>query len=671
MATDSSSLRNKIFGKVAHLVVGDRGLVKPEDRPTVDNEFRLLTNVSRVVNQQMMSNRISDSMVLEVFVNNKQASPGEMQEILLERWQLTWHRMGRTGVQAWTGLHDNNIDKTLVAMLRRVALSARLTQTMHLLKKAISSQYEIEYRILQSASTLHFGATDDRQTVIFHGHEGHLWWHINNHTSFSFTMAFRSNPWTPRSLPTHISPMAIINDYNPNAASSSPSTGAITGTSPAAQVPISSSAPRYQPQTSQSPVHMFHQQQHQPPPHSAHLPPVRSGVSDLGHHVRPAFPLDGDDYAANPLPHPVRSPSGLIHEAYFRPSEKGNERERPGEGPFAAISTSLPKTSPPHGMGLPLHHSPGNAGTTGAYVTPAGLPGEGLSPRGGSMGTGFVSFGGPSHAPHAPYAPNSASSGGHPNPFAHAMGTSPKYPSQLGSVLGNSPDRVPGSSPPASSDRPVRTRSASNSASQILSSASTSISPYRVDLTSTMAKSPPSHQVGLPLDMIGPGTGPARPPSSGKLPISFGASPTSQPQLPTSHAPASGHATYSTTQPYLVGSPITTSLSKGSLPSHLQNPNYLHSSTTSSSEAHSPEPQDPIASGYSAMADSTRGDVPMQANEWLTSLSQVVLPPVVHSELSSLAYSPLLSHELPPHDELSKLFDAISHYTLPHRAGRQ
>lgn len=40
MASDSNGLRNQIFGKVAHLVVSERGLAKIDDPVKADSEVR-------------------------------------------------------------------------------------------------------------------------------------------------------------------------------------------------------------------------------------------------------------------------------------------------------------------------------------------------------------------------------------------------------------------------------------------------------------------------------------------------------------------------------------------------------------------------------------------------------------------------------------------------------
>ena len=40
MASDSNGLRNQIFGKVAHLVVSERGLAKIDDPIKADSEVR-------------------------------------------------------------------------------------------------------------------------------------------------------------------------------------------------------------------------------------------------------------------------------------------------------------------------------------------------------------------------------------------------------------------------------------------------------------------------------------------------------------------------------------------------------------------------------------------------------------------------------------------------------
>lgn len=42
MASDSNGLRNQIFGKVAHLVVSERGLAKIDDPVKADSEVRRL-----------------------------------------------------------------------------------------------------------------------------------------------------------------------------------------------------------------------------------------------------------------------------------------------------------------------------------------------------------------------------------------------------------------------------------------------------------------------------------------------------------------------------------------------------------------------------------------------------------------------------------------------------
>lgn len=418
-------------------------------------------------------------MVIEVRVDNRQSSSGESPHILLERWTLTWYRSGRTGLDAWIGTTDT--EKMIMLMMRRVALSSRLTQVTSLHKRSSPSQYEICYRIAPGPSTLHFGAADKTREVIFHGHIGHTAWHINNNASLAFTLNYRVNSWTPRSQPHLISAIPIIDNYQGGASSSHHS----LSPSPLNTAPIASNAPRsghYQslshgyganPLAGQAhslgnpPSHLANMVKSpsnprvaQSPTGTSHSPlgPTRATSPGVPSGMSPAYAPFGaqpdDEYAAMPPQSPYRPmvPSGS-HNNLYNPEPVGT----------AQYSASMPKPSSFDQYMATNRHGP----------SPSDLP----SPRSYNQ------------SPH------------HQSPQ----------------------DRVPGSSPPGTDSRPVRMRSSSSSASLIAAGASTSISPYRMD-SSIMTKSPPSQPVGLPLDMMGP---PARTPSSSRVgpPIAFGNQP--------------------------------------------------------------------------------------------------------------------------------------------------
>lgn len=256
-------------------------------------------------------------------------------------------------------------------------------------------------------------------------------------------------------------------------------------------------------------------------------------------------------------------------------------------------------------------------GIPASYQPPSHFLEPPTSPRSGSSNGGSVTFGG--------------------NPPAAAFG--------LGSMLGNSPDRVPGSSPPTSSDRPQRIRSSSTSTSQILSGASTSISPYRVDLTSTMTKSPPTHNIGLPMDMIGP----ARPPSSGKLPITFGGNPSQMGPAQSHLSPVVG--TTSST-------PVTTSILQAN---NSSSPIYrITSPYISSSNSFNPE-----LSGVS-LEESQRTGSWVAEEGWNSVIKKSPnLPPTVLRETPFISASPYLTFEKKSFDEVVKKFNEIAHFVPP------
>ena len=555
-------------------------------------QFLIISIETSAVSKQLSA--ISDSLVIEVYVNNKQASAGEVQDVLLERWQLKYYATSFTGSEVWTGWM-NSVETTLNSMMRRVAVSARMTQVLRLLKKATSTQYEVKYKILSTASTLYFGPTDDAVSVIFHGHAPaggltHKYWSMGKNATLSFIMTYRKNAWNPRTMPTHIGQAAlkIIDDYMPGGSFSPVAAAApLFQGSPLPQA--SSSAPRLH--SPHLPPLPHHHLAHQPPllPQQHHPQQAQhQRVGSAGLRSPPPPPGEFNDYSAAP-PQASSSSSGAMHSAYF-----GDIPSNMGGGSSNVLFThGAPTTSPPYASSLPKH----------SY----------LAAMADQQGYTHSS---PLHGPTSD--PTAARAGG--NTAAAATGTSPH------TRPGQSPtDRVPGTSPTSDDPRPIRVRSSSTSASPLIGS--TSISPYRADLSATLAKSPPTHSV-LPLDMMGP---PVRAPSSGRLSGFFGSV-----------------------------APITTTLT-----------NRGGSQGPASPFAASLDPSSSAASLSEHVGTSTDYNQVFGYEDFWTKLKQRAgtLPIVIEAETPFIANARPLSHDRVPSHLNLELYTEIKSFISPIKAG--
>lgn len=402
-------------------------------------------------------------MVIEVYVNNRLiSSPGETESLLIERWNLQWYRTPRTGEAAWAGWSRTPIEKTIVGMLRRVAISSRVTQISRLMKRnGYGEQFDVRYKIIQKPSTLHFGPTDVTKDVIFHGHKGHMYLDMGNQCSLSFFLSYRHNLWTPPTLPTHIAPITILDNYVSRSATPPNQQHAMPydNNNPSTVVP-SSSAPKLT--SGRTPTSVMPSSSS--PSHITITPPHHGGGAMSSH---PAG--TSSSYQSHHQHHHQRHPSGGSHT--------------PTIGSLGRPTVHL--HHPPSSQSPDLDEYSVRLGTTSL-------------PRQEYLEQHYRDLHQPTAHQDHPTSPRSLTGGsGHASP----------------SFLGQSP--VPGTSPSPSDSsfmRPVRGRSTSASASQILGS--TSISPYRIDLNSTMARSPPmpsigsaNNNTGLPLDMIGPSAG--------------------------------------------------------------------------------------------------------------------------------------------------------------------
>lgn len=605
------------------------------------SQFRIITFQNSHLNDQMIKSHVSDTMVIEVYVNNKQATESEVKELLMERWQLQWHRRETTGVEAWTGWM-NSAEKTANLMMRRVALSSRMTQVMGLLKRASTSQYEVCYRISQTASTLYFGPTDETATIIFHGHAGHRWWHINSQASLSFTLTYRRNPWVPRSLPTHISGAAIFDDYIHTSATASSYTDSAAA-SPLSPPPTghympSSSVPN---PTITSRTHApgaVHASPHQAPLYASNTPP------NLSHHQQPYYsqyprqqnqqPPTGATRFPSTSP-PTRQPpttaepsssnspyaSSDVGDDYaaLPPQSRGPPIQPAQQSPSSAGMAASP---PPFSSSLPKQSYWGNTANVDGNAATGTMAGQ--------TGTSHLSFG-PS-SPRTPFPTTTAN--------AATLATSPTGGSNIRNDFKTGAPAVPGSSPTSDvSPRPVRVRSSSSSMSQLLGS--TSISPYRVDLNTTMGKSPPTHQLPLPMDMIG---GPSsRPSSAARLP-------TPSPSTPIPSATAAAANTTTTAGHTPTIRTITTSTSPWTHSAHGDFPNHATSPSSSSyiSDAHK---YYDLALEY----DYTN----------VLGTHGALLPPTAREETPLIARLPTLSHDHAPPQYVFNLYREILSFTVP------
>lgn len=541
----------------------------------------MVCSKSPELEEQLVNVGISDSMVIEVYVHSRRVSaPGETEDLLLERWNLQWYRSSRTGEMVWTGWSHSPIEKTIVVMLRRVAVTSRATQLTRLFKKAgYGEQFELCYKITQRPSTLHFGPTDATKEIIFHGHKGHMYLHVGNQCSLSFSLSYRHNLWTPPTLPTHIAPMTILDNYVSRSA-----TPPQHEHSSIAQP--SSSAPRSSTRLNTGPLPSSAS-----PSHITITPPYQPG-------------------AASSHAHPSQ---------HYRQHSGGSHSYQPTSG----YTGSLERRPTPH-----LHHPPSSQSPEldeySIRLQPTSLP------RQEYLEQHYHNLHHPSAHPD-PISPRSLTGGssGHASP----------------SLLGQSP--APGTSPSDSSFmRPVRGRSTSTSASQILGS--TSISPYRIDLNSTMARSPPMPTVGsasnqgLPLDMIGP--------SGGRIPSSssIGASPS---PAPGSSYPASQG----------VVERLTSGISFGNRDTHLS-PNFGPSSLPQ----YSP-PAEPVSFGYAPAR--SRYSVPQESSQdaW-SRVPPALKPAVVVEEMRNILTITPLSFDHSQQSDFSLFQEVLSFHPNTQRS---
>lgn len=413
----------------------------------------------------------------------------EQEELLMERWHMTWHRKGQNGPDAWTGWAAN-ATKTAMVMMRRVAVNSRITQVTRLQKKTgLGMTYSLHYQVLQSPSNRRFAQRADLAKVTFHGHEGHQYWHISDQASVSFTLSYMKDPWNPPTLPAHIGSQAIVDDYRGNTSSMTP------------------------PHVSPLPY------THQPPPSSsAPFPNVSGPVFNPLHHQSPLQAHQSLQSPYSPLQHnhPHQSPQ---HQPYQAPPYSpaiGSSPHFAITPPYNAPAGSDPSHRPHHRQhsgGTPLSDQIGSRLPSHSSISspyPPHSPEDDYSARPPSLSRLPLQHPPPSaYSPHSGedmHSPRSLGSAGGAGPFASRLGGGAGSLTALGtSPLGLSPDmRVPGTSPSSdvSYPRPVRSRSTSASASQLLNS--TSISPYRVDLQNTIRS--PASLHGLPADMMGPFT---------------------------------------------------------------------------------------------------------------------------------------------------------------------